>query len=104
MLGVPVPVIIALLVLLTAFVVLKYTRLGRRVYAVGGNAEAARLSGIRIGAIKTVAYVFSGICAACICTVESLYRKPPGSTMIFSPGFSMRSSTSPFPCSSSMPG
>ncbi|SHJ91231.1 ribose transport system permease protein [Bradyrhizobium lablabi] len=63
-LGVPVPVIIALLVLLTAFVVLKYTRLGRRIYAVGGNEEAARLSGIRIGAIKTAAYVFSGICAA----------------------------------------
>jgi ribose transport system permease protein len=60
-LGVPVPVIIALLVLLTAFVVLKYTRLGRRIYAVGGNEEAARLSGIRIGAIKTAAYVSSGV-------------------------------------------
>jgi len=44
-LGVPVPVIIALMVLLIAFLVLQYTRLGRRIYAVGGNAEAARLSG-----------------------------------------------------------
>src|ERR1700730_17933070 len=60
-LGVPVPVIIALLVLLTAFIVLKYTRLGRRIYAVGGNEEAARLSGVRIGAIQSAAYVFSGL-------------------------------------------
>ena len=37
-------------------------------------------------------------------TVESLYRKPPGSTRIFSPGRSTRSSTSPFPCNNSMPG
>jgi hypothetical protein len=48
--------------------------------------------------------VFSGICTACICTEESLYRNPPGSTRIFSPGRSIRSSTSPFPCSISMPG
>jgi ribose transport system permease protein len=63
-LGIPVPVIIALMVLLIAFLVLQYTRLGRRIYAVGGNEEAARLSGIQIGAVKVAAYVFSGICAA----------------------------------------
>jgi ribose transport system permease protein len=63
-LGIPVPVIIALMVLLVAFIVLKYTRLGRRIYAVGGNEEAARLSGIQIGTVKVAAYVFSGICAA----------------------------------------
>jgi ribose transport system permease protein len=63
-LGIPVPVIIALMVLLVALLVLQYTRLGRRIYAVGGNEEAARLSGIQIGAVKVAAYVFSGICAA----------------------------------------
>jgi ribose transport system permease protein len=63
-LGIPVPVIIALMVLLIAFIVLQYTLLGRRIYAVGGNEEAARLSGIQIGAVKIVAYVFSGMCAA----------------------------------------
>jgi ribose transport system permease protein len=63
-LGIPVPVIIALMVLQIAFLVLQYTRLGRRIYAVGGNEEAARLSGIQIGAVKVAAYVFSGICAA----------------------------------------
>jgi ribose transport system permease protein len=63
-LGIPVPVIIALMVLLIAFIVLQYTRLGRRIYAVGGNEEAARLSGIQIGVVKVAAYVFSGVCAA----------------------------------------
>jgi len=63
-LGIPVPVIIALAVLLIAFLVLQYTLLGRRIYAVGGNEEAARLSGIQIGTVKVVAYVFSGMCAA----------------------------------------
>src|ERR1019366_6338317 len=48
--------------------------------------------------------VFSGICAACICTEESLYKNPPGSTRIFSFGCRVRSSTLPLPCSSSMPG
>jgi ribose transport system permease protein len=63
-LAIPVPVIIAILVLLIAFVVLRYTRLGRRIYAVGGNEEAARLSGIRIGTIKVAAYILSGLCAS----------------------------------------
>jgi ribose transport system permease protein len=40
------------------------TTFGRRVYAVGGNAEAARLSGIRVGQIRVAAYVVSGVCAA----------------------------------------
>jgi ribose transport system permease protein len=62
--GIPIPVIIAVLVLVTAFLVLRYTRLGRRIYAVGGNEEAARLSGIRIGTIKVAAYVLSGLCAS----------------------------------------
>src|SRR5260370_39116276 len=61
-LGVPVPVIVALLVLLTAFVVLKYTRLRRRLYAVGGNEQAARLPGIRIGDCTTAASFSPGSC------------------------------------------
>jgi len=43
-LTVPVPVIIFLAAALIAHVVLRYTRFGRRVYAVGGNPEAARLA------------------------------------------------------------
>jgi ribose transport system permease protein len=40
------------------------TTYGRRVYAVGGNAEAARLSGIRVGSVHVSAYMISGICSA----------------------------------------
>jgi len=63
-LEIPVPVIMAAAVLVVAFLVLRYTRLGRRIFAVGGNEEAARLSGIEVGRIKIAAYVMSGICAA----------------------------------------
>lgn len=62
--GVPIPVIIAVAVLVIAGFVLRYTRLGRRLYAVGGNEEAARLSGISIGTVKIAAYVLSGMCAS----------------------------------------
>ena len=62
--GVPIPVVIAVAVLAVCIVVLRYTKLGRRIYAVGGNEEAARLSGISIGAVKSAAYVLSGLCAS----------------------------------------
>ena len=45
-------------------IVVTATTFGRRVYAVGGNAEAARLSGIRVGSIHVAVYVVSGICSA----------------------------------------
>lgn len=63
-LGVPAPVVIALAVLAAAFIILRYTRLGRRIYAVGGNEEAARLSGIRVDLVKLYAYMLCGACAA----------------------------------------
>lgn len=63
-LGIPMPVIIMLLVYLVAHVLLNYLPLGRYVYAIGGNEEAVRLSGIRVKKYKTLAYIFSGITAA----------------------------------------
>ncbi len=62
--GIPVPVVIAVLVLAVSHFVLRYTRLGRHVYAVGGNEEAARLSGINTDRVKVSAYVICGFCAA----------------------------------------
>jgi ribose transport system permease protein len=62
--GIPVPVAIALLVLVVSHFMLRYTRLGRHIYAVGGNQEAARLSGIKIDGVKVAAYVICGFCAA----------------------------------------
>lgn len=45
-------------------IVLWRTTFGRRIYAVGGNQEAARLSGIRTGSIHVAVYAISGLCSA----------------------------------------
>jgi inositol transport system permease protein len=57
---VPVPVIIFLAFAVLAHITLRYTRYGRQVYAVGGNPEAARLSGLNVNRILTSVYVISG--------------------------------------------
>ena len=62
--GIPVPVWIALLVVLAAHVFTIYTRTGRYIYAIGGNEEAARLSGINIASVKRKVYALSGALAA----------------------------------------
>ncbi|MFU0824939.1 ribose ABC transporter permease [Clostridium sp.] len=63
-LGIPFPVLITLIVFLAAFYVLSETRYGRYVFALGGNEDSARLSGINTDKIKTLVYVISGITAA----------------------------------------
>src|SRR5258706_927524 len=57
---VPIPVIIFLSFAVLAHIVLRYTRFGRQVYAVGGNPEAARLSGLNVRAITIRVYVIMG--------------------------------------------
>jgi ribose transport system permease protein len=61
---VPNPVVYMVLVVLAGWVVLTYTPFGYDVYAVGGNAEAARLSGIDVERTRLVAYMVSGGLAA----------------------------------------
>lgn len=61
--GVPMPVVIFALVFAVAYVVLDYTRFGRRVYAAGGNPHAARVSGINVTRVKLNVYVISGALA-----------------------------------------
>ena len=51
-----------LAVILVGWYVLKYTRIGRFTYAVGGNENCARLSGINIRKVKCFVYMFSGLC------------------------------------------
>jgi inositol transport system permease protein len=62
-LGVPVPVILFLVLALLCHIALKYTLYGRAVFAVGGNAEAARLSGINNQAILLSVYMIVGALA-----------------------------------------
>ena len=53
---VPVPAIILILVAAFSFFMMRYTTTGRAIYAVGGNAESARLSGINVGKTKFVTF------------------------------------------------
>jgi inositol transport system permease protein len=62
-LGVPIPVIIFLAFAAIAHIVLRYTRYGRKVYAVGGNPEAARLSGLNVRGVTLSVYVIMGFFA-----------------------------------------
>lgn len=62
-LSVPVPVIIFIVAAIIAHVVLSYTRYGRRVYAVGGNPEAARLAGVNVNWVIASVYVIMGFFA-----------------------------------------
>lgn len=57
----PVPVLIAGAVIVTGYTMLTYTRFGRYVYAIGGNEEAARLSGVNVTHVKLAVY--------CICSM-----------------------------------
>jgi len=63
-LGIPNSILIMLVVLAILWVILNKTNLGRKMQAVGGNIEAARLSGIRVDRIKIFAFATAGVCAA----------------------------------------
>jgi erythritol transport system permease protein len=64
--GLPVPVWLMAVLTLAAMFVAARTPFGRRVYAIGGNARAARLSGVRVEAVTLRVYVLSGIAAALV--------------------------------------
>jgi ribose/xylose/arabinose/galactoside ABC-type transport system permease subunit len=61
--GVPIPVIIAFTILVGLHLMLHRTRLGRHIFAVGGNAEYAALSGIQTGRVRTITLTLSGALA-----------------------------------------
>ncbi len=63
-LGIPLVVWIAIVIAIIAAYVSRKTPFGRHVYAVGGNEDAAKLSGIRVNRIKMATYMFSGFAAA----------------------------------------
>lgn len=63
-LGIPMPVWITAIIVLAAIILTNKTRLGRYIYAIGGNETAARLSGIKIAKVKTIVYAIAGACAA----------------------------------------
>ncbi|QVQ54465.1 ABC transporter permease [Spiractinospora alimapuensis] len=60
---IPVPVVIMLAVFLVLWFLLRFTRFGTEVYAIGGNPEAARLAGIKVKWTLVKVYVIAGACA-----------------------------------------
>jgi ribose transport system permease protein len=63
-LGVPMPVWIALTLVLLFTVLCNKTRLGRYIYAIGGNEQAARFSSLNVNRVKVIVYTFAGALSA----------------------------------------
>jgi len=83
--GFPVPALIMLLLIAVGAFVLSRTKFGRHVYAVGGNEEAARLSGVPISRVKLGVYAISGACAglAAVLMVGQLRSGGPDAGMLY---------------------
>jgi galactofuranose transport system permease protein len=80
--GVPAQVIIAFLVALVAWLVMRLTVFGRQVLAVGGNETASRLAGLAAGRVKLLAYVTSGVLAGLVglITVSATFASDANNT------------------------
>ncbi len=70
-LGIPIPAIILLVIALGTHVFLTKTKVGYYIFALGGNEEASRLSGINVQKIKVLVYGFAGFAAALAAVVIS---------------------------------
>ena len=64
LLGIPVPVWISGIIVLIAVLITNKTRLGRYIYAIGGNESASKLSGINVNRVKIIVYTIAGALAA----------------------------------------
>ena len=62
--GIPIPVIIAGIVFALCWYVLNHTRLGRYTYAIGGNEQVTKLSGVSVARVKVIVYGISGALSA----------------------------------------
>ncbi|MGH3321443.1 MAG: ABC transporter permease [Streptosporangiaceae bacterium] len=61
---VPYPFVYVVVLYALAWAYLRYSRGGRKIYAVGGNEAAARLAGIKVNRVRTRAFVFAGVLSA----------------------------------------
>ena len=76
---VPTPVILMLIVFVIAALMINRTQLGRHIYAVGGNAQAAKFSGINVSKVKFIVYTYTGVMAgiAGVVVASRLYSGQP---------------------------
>ncbi len=59
--SIPLPIILLILIYALFYIVLRFTVFGRSIYSIGGNPEAARLSGINVDRIRILTYTLSGL-------------------------------------------
>jgi ribose/xylose/arabinose/galactoside ABC-type transport system permease subunit len=78
--GIPVPVIVMVIVALIGSFILTKTYFGRKVFALGGNEEAARLSGVNLNKMKVILFMTCGFVSS-ITTVLLLSRVFAGQTI-----------------------
>ena len=76
---VPTPVILMIIIFVIACFIVNRTHLGRHIYAVGGNAQAAKFSGINVSKVKFIVYTYTGVMAgiAGIVIASRLYSGQP---------------------------
>jgi ribose/xylose/arabinose/galactoside ABC-type transport system permease subunit len=68
-------VIVAILVVIVAFVILHYTRTGRTVYAIGNGGQSAMLMGLPVTRTKISVYAISGLCSAIAGVLFTFYTR-----------------------------
>jgi ribose transport system permease protein len=77
--GIPYPVLLMIVIAVAVSIMLSRTTLGRHIYAVGSNAEAARLSGVNVARVTMFTYVLSGALAGvtgCVLMSRLLTAQP----------------------------
>lgn len=84
---VPIPAILFVIVAVVTYLILSQMKYGRNVYAVGGNAEAARLSGINVGKTKIISMIIVQIC--CFVSGVMLSSQVMSGTFTFAKGWDM---------------
>ena len=75
--GIPVPVYVFIIIAVAAYVFLAHTATGRYIFAVGSNAETARLSGVNVERTTIQVFVLSGIALASIVYLARLTAAQP---------------------------
>ena len=68
---IPIPVILCTIVAILAHYLLRYTYIGRQIYAVGGNIEATRLSGVNVNARIVLCYVLAVVCSSLVGVIQA---------------------------------
>jgi ribose transport system permease protein len=68
---IPVPVVICVVIGVLALYLLRFSYIGRQIYAAGGNAEAARYSGVNVDRRIILAYIISAVCAVIVGMIQA---------------------------------